>query len=310
MPAPPAYGVGGTGKPIVVAYLILAHQAPEQLARLVHVLPQESPIRIHVDRRADAATYGRCVELLAGRPGLEFVPRHICRWGAFGIVAGTIELMRSLIASGASYDHATLLSGADYPIKSNREIAAFLRNHPHKEFIESFSLTAPNRWSGHGGYFKTPEKMLGRHLWFRSRVLRVSRMRKLPLNMQPFGGSQWWTLTREAIEYIVDFVARAPQFVSFCRYSYIPDESFVQTIVSNSHLASRVTGDDLRLAIWDRSTPPYPATLRIDDLDMLLASNRLFARKFDAQKDPDILRALDERNAGEERCLFAGNRFT
>jgi hypothetical protein len=286
----------GTGS-ITVAYLILAHNAPEQLVRLVHALPQGSPVLIHFDRRADAALYRRCVELLADRPKVRFVTRHVCRWGAFGIVAGTIELMQQLLAHGESFDYATLLSGADYPIKSNAEIARFLARHRGAEFIESFSLMAPNRWSQHGGYFKTPEKMLCRHLRFRSRVLRIPGMRKLPRDMLPYGGSQWWTLSREAVEYIASFIARTPEFVAFCKYSYIPDESFVQTILSNSHLSDRVSGDDLRVSIWDRPQPPYPAILKIGDLPMLAASDKLFARKFDARIDSDILRALDERNS-------------
>ncbi len=71
------------------------------------------------------------------------------------------------------------------------------------------------------------------------------------------------------------------------------DESFIQTIVSNSHLADRITGDDLRLTIWDRPLPPYPATLTLEDLGTLRASHKHFARKFDVNVDVTILDVLD-----------------
>jgi hypothetical protein len=286
--------------PVTVAYLILTHGNPDQLARLVATLPLNSPVMVHFDLRADARLYERSVELLSKLPKLRFVKRHACRWGAFGIVRGTISLIQALIASEMNFDYATLLSGSDYPIKSNREIAMFLDANRGREFIESFLLTAPNRWSGHGGYYKAPERMLCRHLRFRSRVMRLPGLRKMPAGLKPYGGSQWWTLSREAIAHIVQFIDHTPEFLSFSKQSFIPDESFIQTIVSNSRLADMVTGDDLRLVIWDRPLPPYPATLTIDDLDTLLTSNKFFARKFNARTDATVLQALDDRNAKAE----------
>ncbi len=94
------------------------------------------------------------------------------------------------------------------------------------------------------------------------------------------------------------------------RHTFIPDESFIQSIVSNSHLADRVVSDDLRLIIWDRPTPPYPATLTIQDLDLLLASEKLFARKFHPGTDEAILDALDDRNGREETRLRSGTALS
>ena len=51
--------------------------------------------------------------------------------------------------------------------------------------------------------------------------------------------------------------------------------------------------------IWD-TPPPYPATLTLRDLDVLLASNKFFARKFDMHIDADILQALDDRTRGQK----------
>src|SRR5262249_50436576 len=139
--------------PITVAYLILADRAPDQLARLVRSLPENSPVLIHIDLRAGAKIYERCVELLSDRPKLKFVTRHKCWWGSFGIVEGTISLVQTLIDDGTNFDYATLLSGSDYPIKSNSKIAEFLSQNRGREFIESFLLTTPNRWSNHAEYF-------------------------------------------------------------------------------------------------------------------------------------------------------------
>ena len=278
---------------VTVAYLILAHGNPRQLARLVNALPASSPVLIHLDRRATDAVYNEVVELLGSRPMLHFVKRQRCWWASFGIVAGTINLIQTLNALDVPYDYATLLSGADYPIKSNVAIADYLDRHRGTEFIESFLLTAPNRWSHDGGYSTAPRRVLGRHLHFRSRLLRLPGLRTMPAGLKPYGGSQWWTLSRDAIRYIAEFIERTPRVVAFFKGSFAPDESFVQTIVSNSHFVGRVTGDDLRIAVWGRPLPPYPATLTMDDQDMLRASHKHFARKFDPRIDSRILDLLD-----------------
>lgn len=122
----------------------------------------------------------------------------------------------------------------------------------------------------------------------------------MPLGLKPFGGPQWWTLSRPALQYIIRFIEDNPSFVSFSKLAFIPDETFIQTILSNSDFAKHVTGDNLRLIVWDRPKPPYPAILIKDDLSMLLSTTKLFARKFDCRIDADILQALDRRNAEAE----------
>jgi hypothetical protein len=286
-------GMSPNNLPVTVAYLILAHGSPRQLARLVNTLPASSPVLIHFDLRAPDAVYNEARRLLAARPGLHFVKRERCWWASFGIVEGTINLVQSLNAMGIPYDFATLLSGADYPIKSNSEIASYLYRNSGSEFIESFLLTAPNRWSQEGGYSTSPRRVLGRHIHFRSRMVRLPGMRTMPAGLQPYGGSQWWTLSRNAIRHVAEFIERAPETVSFFKGCFAPDESFIQTIVSNSAFAQRVTGDNLRIAIWGRPLPPYPATLTMDDQDLLRSSSRHFARKFDPQVDSRILDLLD-----------------
>lgn len=286
--------------PITVAYLILAHANPRQLARLVNALPRSSPILIHFDRRADEAVYREVVQLVGSRPLLQFVKRERCWWASFGIVQATVNLVRALAAMDAYYDYATLLSGSDYPIKSNEEIAHDLDRNRGKEFIESFLLTAPNRWTEDGGYSTAPGRVLGRHWHFRSRMIRLPGLRQMPGGLLPYGGSQWWTLSRKAIHHIAGFIERSPRVVSFFRGCFAPDESFIQTVVSNSFLAGAVAGENLRIAIWGRPQPPYPATLTLDDQDFLRTSDKHFARKFDPMVDSRILDVLDSWRLRQE----------
>ena len=101
--------------PVTVAYLILAHANPRQLARLVNALPRTSPVLIHFDQRANHAVYQEVVRLVGSRPLLQFVKRERCWWASFGIVQATINLVQTLATLDTPYDYATLLSGSGLP---------------------------------------------------------------------------------------------------------------------------------------------------------------------------------------------------
>ena len=273
------------------AYLILAHSKPRQLATLVGALPPDARVVIHYDRRS--ASYDEALKaVMAVNGAAVFVPRHKCWWGSPGIMWATLEMIRALVNSGLSFDYATLLSGQDYPIKSADKIAGDLSGGD--EFIECFSMLEPNRWSAQGRYFGAPDKVLGRFVRFRSHVRRIGTRKPLD-GVIPYGGSQWWTLSSEALTQ----VARADErLLRYLARSFIPDESFMQTILGNSPIRERIIQDDLRFAIWDRPHPPYPALLTAADLPAMATSTKHFARKFDFEEHPLLVDQLDKLRAG------------
>jgi hypothetical protein len=81
--------------------------------------------------------------------------------------------------------------------------------------------------------------------------------------------------------------------VRFFERAYIPDELFFQTILMSSTVAETVVDSNVRYLDWSRR--PAPAILGVGDLEAMLASGALFARKFDITVDAKILDLLDER---------------
>ncbi len=206
----------------------------------------------------------------------------------------TLEAISALLAAGSSFDRVLLLSGQDYPIKPRRYIKAFLERQDDQEFIESFPLSSPNKWSEHTGPFKDLNRILHWHINFRSRFLHIPIRRSLPGRLRPYGGSQWWCLSRSCIEYLHHFIRDNPRVLEYFRHAFIPDELFFQTLVSNSPFADQVTGSSLTYEDWDAPTPPYPAVLDGSYLSVLAASHKLFARKLDATRDADLLERIDQ----------------
>jgi hypothetical protein len=90
------------------------------------------------------------------------------------------------------------------------------------------------------------------------------------------------------------YVQSRPEYVRYFGRVYIPDELFFHTLLLNSALRDRVVDDDLRYVDWSRPSAGQK-TLGIEDIDALEASPKLFARKFDSERDARVLDLVDER---------------
>lgn len=279
-----------------VAYIISAYKLPEQLIRLVGRLNTESTnFFIHVDRKTDEATFARIAGALEPLANVHLLERHTCHYGGFGHVRATLKGIDELVRLGLPADHVVLLTGQDYPIRSNEEIAEFFCRHRGESFLEHFSLPS-SEWTN-GGLDRIEAwhvRLAGRYVRIPPRR-RARLRRRLPGGLRPFGGSPYWCLSRECVDYVHAFVGRSPSYVRFFRSVNVPDEMFFHTIILNSPFRGSVVNDDLRFLEWrDPETAGGPAVLGASDLERVRASDDLFARKFDLTVDAEVLDLLDE----------------
>jgi len=101
-----------------IAYLILAHQLPDQLVRLVQRPDSAGALfLIHINCRSDDAIFRTAQAGLAELDNVVFLRRHKLYWGAFGHVRATIEGLDELYRRTAQFDYVALTTGQDYPIK-------------------------------------------------------------------------------------------------------------------------------------------------------------------------------------------------
>ena len=131
----------------------------------------------------------------------------------------------------------------------------------------------------------------------RTRLLRLPLIRRrFPQGYEPYGGSAFWALSAPALEYVHRFVRDNPSFVRFFRHVLIPDEIFFQTILLNSPLRDATLNEQLHYVDWSGGGA-HPATLGAADVEPMLASGKLFARKFDPA-DTEVLDSLDRPRRG------------
>ena len=287
------------------AYILEAHRYPAQLHRLVDRLNDgSSEFFVHIDKKADIKTFH---SLHAFGSLIHWLKREDAKWAGYGSVRATLNGLRAIRDSGKHFDHIFLLSGQDYPIKSNTEIDAFLRTSPHSLFVDYFPIPNYEKWPGgdRGGWYRVDKYYIGlrrrdfffsKSFNFLSTYLPFLR-RKIPNGMKPFTGSAWWSMDMYAMNYILDFDAKHPEYGAFHKYTFVPDELYMHMIVGNAtdeRICKSLSTDNKRFLIWEKPDSPHPNTLRISDLPAIKASTHLFARKFDATMDSEILDRIDD----------------
>ncbi len=307
---------------IKIAYIVSAHRYPDQLIRLIDRLNTETDsFFIHVDKKTDDETYRRIVDGLSRFPNIYLLKRHNSPWASFGTVESSIKGINKLIERKIAFDYAALLTGQDYPIKTNDYIKEFLSRNKGKSFIDYSALPARPLRLERGGFDRIERwhfRLFGkRHCFpamrqFQNPVISIlysalagllPERRKFIAGHTPFFGFAYWCLTKERVEYLYDFIRKNRSFVKYFKYVHIPDEMFFQTVLLNSSETDNLVNDDLRHIIWPEEGSHHPAILREQDLDSLKRSPKLFARKFDATVAPVILDLIDKeilmRDAGQ-----------
>ncbi|QJD94569.1 beta-1,6-N-acetylglucosaminyltransferase [Mucilaginibacter robiniae] len=277
-----------------IAHLILAHNNPKQLERLIkRLLFQDDVVYIHVDKKSDFESFA----YLSQYNHVQFINKRVrVDWGCFNIVEATVNSFTEIMASGQHYDFVNLLSGCDYPLQTPQQIHNYLTQNPGKAFMSYLSIE--NEWQEalprftqyHFTNFHFPgNTRLGMLI---NSILKPKR--KLPNQMVPVGRSQWFTVPAECIEYILQYWRKNPGFVRFMKLTWGADEFVFQTILYNSKYQSWMVNNNLRHMDWSLGGAS-PKTFTIADKSQLLASNKLYARKFDTNKDIEVLDCIDRK---------------
>jgi len=102
-------------------------------------------------------------------------------------------------------------------------------------------------------------------------------------------GSQWWCLRRLTVEAaVLDFIKTRPDVVRFFRTTWIPDETFFQTLVRHLVPDREIVSRSLTFKMF--SDYGMPVTFYNDQYDLLISQDYLFARKISPEA-----RGLEER---------------
>lgn len=281
-------------KNLKLAYIISAYKLPENLLRMINRLNTTgSNFIIHVDKNSPRETFEEMQFGLNDFNNVHFMQRHKSPYRGFGHVRTTLKGLKYLNQNNIDYDYVFVLTGQDYPIKSNNYINKYLNNNYGKSFIEHFSMPT-NNWENGG-----MDRLEYYYIHSRNGFRRIPRSKipwnktKIPSTIKPWGGSGYFTIFKKHASYLLDFINKNPKFVNFFKHTDIPDEIFFQTILLNSKHKNDLINDDIRYIDWS-NPEECPSVLRAGDFNNIKKSKDLIARKADMKIDSNILDMIDK----------------
>jgi len=261
-----------------IAYLLLCHEHAKGPAEIISRLRHStSKFFIHVD--AKSTHFRSYLELFGSADDVVLLNERVrVYWGGWSIVEATLRLMRAAHDDTFHADRLVLLSGACAPIlpipalqnllSADRDYisAAAVPNsaaHKNLDRFNTWHLEGADRQKGLKALLlKVANKV--------ARRLPVRPFKKAIGGRTPYAGSQWWALRRGTIESIIRLSEKDFHLIHHFQRSWIPDESFVQTLVFN--IPDIRTSPSLTFADW--SNPKVrPANITTLHLRSIASAN-------------------------------------
>jgi hypothetical protein len=283
-----------------LACVILAHTDPSQLRRLIAAL-DPFPVFLHIDARVPRELYDRMVDGLPAR--VTMLDRLRTGWGRWENVQAELDGYRAAL-TGAHPGHIALMTGTDYPLAGTAEIAATLERYSGSTIAEIHPLPHPN-WGQRGGF----SRLRYRHWVVGKRMVRLPIPRRFPKGVVPAGGSQLKVVSAEHARALLTAVDENPALVRYWRRSWIPDETFIPSLLSSPAVipgwGEEHVDENLWWIGWDSRRRKSPPWLGVRDAPVLNSRRsydeqvipHLFARKFSTSTSSELLDLLDAERA-------------
>ena len=240
------------------------------MRRLISALTSDSSaFFIHIDKKSNIEDFSGVES-----KNIIFTKKRVAvYWAEYSQVEAILELVQTALASSVQFDRFVLLSGADYPLRSSAYIEEFFRKNRDAEFLNFVAMPADKagkpisrlntfKFATDASAFS---KLLRKVLIKVGATPRERNYKKYLANIQPYGGSTWWALSREACLQIISFIDSQSRVVRFYKNTICPDESIFQTIIGNSPLVTKVSRN-LTYADWSKGGAS-PISISEDHLD-------------------------------------------
>lgn len=199
-------------------------------------------------------------------------------------------LFKHIIKSGKRYNRIHLISGNDFPLKSQDELHRMFL-HDDREYL-SFGKNVPaiyRRLKYYHFFVKYRRKWriaeLLRHILLVPQFLCINRLRNT--NLKFAWGQNWCSLTLPAVREIVEKIVELRPKLKF---TISADEVYKQMIIGSND-KFKIYNKPVSFACFSRGCGS-PKTLTMSDYDAIISSGCLFARKLDVNVDIHVINKL------------------
>ena len=284
----------------------MVHDNFDQLCLLLDMIDDvRNDIYIHIDKKSnyDADKIKNSIKL----SGLYILPNRIdVKWGHCSQIETEIALLEHAVAN-EKYEYLHLISGRCLPLVNQNKMHEFFENNKGKEFVAVDNIDISRfsyRYKYYYNYLKfirKPKKKFWKMCMVISNVFQkcVGINREKNIGKEIKKGANWFSITGSLAEYVI---GQKEWIEEHFNSTLCCDEIFLQTIAYNSLYQDKLyqnlsCDSSLRFVDWKRGNP---YTFGIEDYDMIMNSQCLFARKFDWNIDRDIIEKIYAEVMGKE----------
>lgn len=281
-----------------LAYLIIAHQQPEQLAQMLYCIQHPDNVYLVMpDSKGLTGSEPALQAVVRRHPNVFIAPARDMRWASWSLMQARLDGIRELLARPEPWEVLINLSGQDFPLKSQEEIRAFFAANEGRNFLE---IVEPEKvWNDPYARIRRVrlEPPFMKSGWTVPK-LRIDRWSRHLGQARYVGGRPYMALTRSFCQHLVEST-HLPRWVKTLRHAYRPVEVLPHSFIMNSPHADTVKNHLLHEEDWSAGGS-HPKVFTLADQERLERSDKLFARKFDSRRDSEILRVLERRVLGAD----------
>lgn len=281
------------------AYLIMVHNNYEQLKMLLSLLDDErNDIYIHIDKKSQIKE--EWFDKVVVKSNLFFTERTSVFWADYSQFNAELLLLEEA-CNNEIYKYYHLLSGSDLPIKTQNQIHEFLDERDN-EFL---GICPQEVWYSvrrvkfyhpftHNKFYRNHKelKLLDKIFEYVQKFIGINRLKNKEIKI--IDGWNWFTISNDFARYILE---KRNYIEKTFEKTIASDELVMQTMIyNNDKFYERIYDNknlvrgSLRYIDWNRGKP-YTFT-KDDFQEIINQEDALFARKFDANVDSEIINMI------------------
>lgn len=281
------------------AYLIMVSNNYNELFTLLSMLDYEyNDIYIHIDLK-DTNPPFNYLKHVCKKAKVFLTNRIAVTWGGSSQICCELLLLKAA-TSNNHYDYYHLLSGQDFPIYSQEYIHYFFEKNYGINFITPPKTNHDENKvrMRYEQYHFLQNKLIGKkrnffkYIDFASCYLQkfvgIKRFKKQHMAMS----SNWFSITDDLARF---YVKKEAEITSKYRFTYCCDEIFILSeIIDTSFFDTLFSNGNLRFIKWKQYSKrdTSPKILTISDLDDIVNSKCIFARKMHIPESSELLKTL------------------
>lgn len=283
-----------------IAYIVIAYMDPEQMAVLCRRLSISADVYVHINASVDVRPFEDAVKDISETRRVVFCQRRYkIVWAGYSILRAAFECLGNAFEY-CMYDRVVLLTGLDYPIKSDQDIRTFFREHADIEFVHAHLITG--QVHEYLYYYTCRDNKLLNKIFqileFIQRKLGIKGKHDYVMvkgkKYQLYGAAPKWALTGDAAMYLLNFYKENKRFNRYFQLMHAPDDYYVATVLFNSGFRDSIeAGENIFKIMW---LPKDKGAKILDEKDYaeLKDCDQLYAKKFQSGYSEKLIRMLEE----------------